>query len=126
MTRTIAASLLSAALLLASAAGAAEPASIPPIRKEFLAERANCDRIADTDARHTCRREAGAAYVEEKRGTLAEGTNFEQNRLARCAAYKNAEDRGYCERRMRGEGKVVGSVESGGILRELVVPVPAD
>ena len=117
-----------ALLLLASCAPAlaAEPAEVPPIRKEFLAERAHCDRIADPDARHTCRREAGAAYVEEKRGSLVEGNNFEQNKLARCAAYKNAEDRGYCERRMRGEGRVVGSVESGGILRELVVPVPAD
>lgn len=112
--------------LMAGAAGAADPGMAAAAREEFLRERAACDRYREPEARKTCRREAGAAMLETRRGTLAEGEDFEANRVARCAVHRTAEDRGYCERRMRGEGTVSGSIEGGGLLRELKVTVPAE
>lgn len=97
------------------------------IHQRYLDERAQCAGKTG-DGRTTCLREAGAAQVEARRGTLAadDSANFEKNRLARCDVHKNAEERDYCLRRMRGEGTTSGSVESGGILRELTVVVPAE
>jgi len=97
------------------------------IHQQYLQERSQCDTKSGED-RKTCLREAGAAQMEARRGTLAadDASNYETNRLARCDVHKNAEERDYCLRRMRGEGTTSGSVEGGGILRELVVTVPAE
>ena len=60
-----------------------------------------------------------------KRGRLGDGqSSYEQNRLARCDRLP-AGDREDCVRRMHGEGTVSGSVEGGGIYRELRTTVPA-
>ena len=114
---------LAAFALSAYAAGPARTAS----PDTFAQERAACDSSTLVD-RTACRREAGAARVEARRGTLAadDNTDFEKNRLARCDLHKNADERDYCLRRMRGEGTTSGSVEGGGILRELTVIVPAE
>jgi len=98
-------------LLAAAAAAAAAPA-----------------KPADKGQRDPAVREEQAARQEARRGELARGDNpaeFERNRLARCDKHQG-EDRDYCIRRMNGEGTVSGSVEGGGIYRELRVTVPAD
>lgn len=79
-----------------------------------------------TDARDPSVREAQAARVEAKRGGLTDVNDAqrERNRFARCDAHQG-EDREYCIRRMKGEGTVSGSVEGGGLLRELRVTEPA-
>jgi len=101
------------ALLATSAPAAAESSGAPDIHARYLHERAQCMHIAAPDARKTCLREAGAAQVEARRGTLIEPhENYAQNRLARCNYY-------------RGEGTVTGSVEEGAVVRQLVVTVPA-
>src|SRR5690242_16350502 len=114
---------------LAFAASAADrPArDATGIHQRYVDERAQCADKSGDD-RKTCLREAGAAQYEAKRGTLAadDSSNYEANREARCAVHKNADERDYCLRRMRGEGTTSGSVEGGGILRELVVTVPAE
>lgn len=82
----------------------------------------------DNDRRDPALREAGAAKQEARQGILARGDNpaeFERNRLARCDKHAG-EDRDLCIRRMNGEGTVSGSVEGGGIYRELRVQIPAD
>lgn len=113
---------LSAVALGASAAGPARTASTDT----FAQERAACDSNTVED-RTACRREAGAARIEARRGTLGqENTDFDRNRMARCDVHKNADEREYCLRRMRGEGTTSGSVAGGGILRELTVVVPAE
>lgn len=120
--KTLLFSALAAFALGASAAGPARIASTDT----FAQERAACDSSTILD-RTACRREAGAARIEARRGTLGqENTDFEQNKMARCDVHKNAEERDYCLRRMRGEGTTTGSVEGGGILRELIVVVPAE
>lgn len=90
----------------------------------YQADRAACLSGQTSQDRATCLREAGAALQEARRGRLDDGqARFEQNRLLRCDR-QPAEDRQYCVRRMNGEGLTSGSVEGGGIYRELVVPVP--
>ena len=104
---------------------AADKADLSGARARYQEERARCMQSASEDQK-ACLREAGAALQAARRGQLDEdGTQFEKNRLTRCAYLPDA-DRPDCERRMRGEGTVSGSVESGGIYRELRTFVPAD
>ncbi|MEW6690156.1 MAG: hypothetical protein AB1452_13820 [Pseudomonadota bacterium] len=122
----LALAVLGAIALPASAAGAKGSGESSAIHQRFLEERAGCESLSGDD-RTTCRREAGAAQIEARRGTLSdEGGDFERNRLARCEFHQRADEREYCLRRMRGEGTVTGSVEGGGLLRELTVTVPAE
>ena len=111
---------------LSGALQAADTGRVSEARNAYQAERARCLGEPATEDRTACLREAGAALAEAKAGRLAAGTDFEQNRLARCDVHKVQAEHDYCLRRMRGEGKVSGSVEGGGILRELTVVVPAD
>ncbi len=114
------------ALSVSTPAPAANSGPAADAHQRYLEDRAACMSKASDD-RKTCLREAGAAQVEARRGQLTDPeASLEQNKFARCAYHKDAMEREYCERRMRGEGTVVGSVADGGILRELVVPVPAN
>jgi hypothetical protein len=90
----------------------------------YQQERAVCLSGQSHQDRDTCLREAGAALQEAKMGKPAEGANsYEQNQAARCEQLP-ASDREDCVRRLR-EGTVSGSVEGGGIYRELRTTVPA-
>ncbi len=70
-------------------------------------------------------REAGAALVEARRGGLAatDESTYVKNTMDRCVPLPPA-DQEDCVRRMQGEGMVKGSVEEGGIYRELRRTVP--
>ncbi|MGV8891470.1 MAG: hypothetical protein ACOH2K_00680 [Burkholderiaceae bacterium] len=91
----------------------------------YQAERAMCNSGQSYQDRATCLREAGAALQESKKGRLGSGKGtdgmYKQNALIRCNALP-ADDREACQRRIEGEGTTSGSVRSGGVLRELVVP----
>ena len=92
----------------------------------FATAAAAADR-SNTDARDPSAREARAAREEARRGRLTENATPEErerNRYARCDNLQG-DDRQYCIRRMNGEGTVSGSVEGGGLYRELTVTVPA-
>lgn len=116
--------MLGGALL--AVAPAAAQSTAPGARSNpqsgYQAERAACMRRPAGDERRTCLREMGAAQQEARRGGLtAPGeAEYEKNRLARCQVHKTAEDRALCERLMK-EGTVSGSVEGGGIYRELII-----
>ena len=111
-----------AAMLATILAQAAEPARPGELGKIYQQERAVCQGVEDKAA---CIREAGAALQEARGGKLADAnTSFESNRIARCS-YLKGDDKEYCVRRMNGEGTTSGSVQGGGILRELTVTVPA-
>ena len=60
-----------------------------------------------------------AANQERPRGNLTDAPDA--NKFARCDYHKDPNDREYCIRRMKGEGTVSGSVEGGGVMRELRV-----
>lgn len=112
------------ALLVAGIAVAAA-ADMSEAQARYKQERANCTSGQSHQDRTTCLKEAGAALNEAKRGNLGSGAGqYEQNQLKRCEVLP-AEDREDCLRRMRGEGTISGSVEGGGIYRELRTTVPA-
>lgn len=111
------------ALLSATAVTAANRGKLSDAQSAYQRDRAACLSGQTHQDRATCLREAGAALQEARRGRLEDsGSQFEQNRLLRCEK-QPPEDREYCVRRMKGEGTTSGSVEGGGIIRELVVPV---
>ena len=117
--------LVLASLLLVIATSAAHAESVAQAQANYQKERADCLSGQTSEGKKTCLQEAGAALNDAKRGTLDKNNgNFEQNALARCNVFKNAEDHDLCVRRQR-EGSVSGSVAGGGDIRELTVIVPA-
>jgi hypothetical protein len=87
-------------------------------------ERQNCMDGNTNQDRATCLREAGAARQESQRGNLRDSADYGSNASKRCDTLP-ADQKADCERRSMGEGSVSGSVGSGGVVRELVTPVPA-
>jgi len=88
-------------------------------------DRAACMRSDSQHERTSCLREAGA--VRAQGANRAPGVTPEarmDNAMKRCVDLP-PENRGTCERMVRGEGSVSGSVAGGGQIRELVTPVPA-
>ena len=109
-----------AAPLSGSWAGIGAKSRSPEATYRF--ERQKCLSGRSHQDRATCLKEAGAALAEARRGRLDNGVSERQlaeNRVARCAAQPESE-RADCERLARGEGTVVGSVEGGGVVKELV------
>lgn len=106
---------------------AAHPSSPAAPASRYQSERADCLDGSSHQDRQTCLREAGAALAEARRGTLVSGdpSTFERNAKLRCDSLPPA-DRTACEARMSGRGTVSGSVEGGGVYRELVEIVPAE
>ena len=97
-------------------------------RERYHAERAICIGGLSHQPREVCLREAAAAYgaalkgdLDDPLGHLSDSQQrYQENRLRRCDVLP-AEDRDLCRARMRGEGVTRGSVEEGGIYRELTV-----
>lgn len=112
------------ALLCASQAHAADQGTVSDAQAVYQQDRAACMRGDTNQVRATCLAEAGAAREEATRGAQSGNAQgqFEANRLRRCENLP-AQDRDDCIRRMNGEGTTRGSVQSGGIYRELVTPV---
>ena len=118
--RLIAALLLGGLAFAAHADAGSDRTSDAKARYE--SERAACLNGSSNEDRKTCLKEAGAAYEEARRGKLDNHHDaYDQNAYKRCDA-QPAEDRDACRRRIQGEGSVTGSVEAGGILREITVP----
>lgn len=115
-----------ALLAAASPASAADAGSAEPIRQQYQADRAACLSGRTGEDLKDCLREAGAAAQAARQGKLLEGPdeNFRQNALARCAPLP-PEQREACRMRIEGAGTVTGSVEGGGLYRELIVREPA-
>ncbi len=123
----LAARLLAVAtmLLLQPLAWAAPPASVPA-QSRYQQDRAACLDSNSQQDRSSCLREAGAVKAESPPSPAVRETADDRarNALQRCNELPG-DMRDPCERRVRGEGTVSGSVPAGGVLRELVIPVPA-
>lgn len=120
-------SLATAALAIALPASAAGGVDKASIEANYQAARSTCQAMAVPADRTNCLRDAGAARAQALR-TGPSSTSAEQlqrNALQRCQAHKSAEDQAICERMARGDGNTSGSVESGGVIRELTTQVPA-
>jgi hypothetical protein len=115
----------SSAASVAPVASAAGPGADAAARQRYERERSVCLSGQSNQARDTCLQEAGAALAESRRGGLsAEAEGYQANQQRRCDALPTAQ-RKDCLSRMQGAGSVSGSVQSGGIYRELVTREPA-
>lgn len=102
-------------------------AKTPPVddaQARYRQEMAACDHITTPQDKTSCRLEARNSLAEARRGALNQvltPAQYQANALQRCAVHQD-DDRAACEARMRGEGRVDGSVGQGGLLRELETP----
>ena len=111
------------ALMLVTAGTAAAASRASEAQQRYQEERAVCLSGHSNQERSTCMKEAGAAFAESKRDGLgrSNANELQRNRRTRCDALK-AGDHADCLRRMDGEGVTSGSVQQGGIIRELSRP----
>jgi hypothetical protein len=118
--------LCAAGAAMVSTVAAAGP-GVPDAQARYQKDRAACLSGETNQDRATCLREAGAALVESRRGglTSTDESTYVKNSMDRCVPLPAA-DQEDCVRRMQGEGTVIGSVEEGGIYRELHRTVPLD
>jgi hypothetical protein len=127
--RTVAALGLAAwalGTMLAASAAMVDGSNAAGAQARYQEERAACMRDdRGPEIRANCLKEAGAVLQATRRGTNADGpVSYEQNQRVRCDRLP-ADDREDCLRRMRGEGDVSGSVQGGGIFREIRTTTPA-
>lgn len=128
-TKSAAGAFLAGACLVllsaASPASAADSSGADSIRQQYQADRAACLSGRTGEDLQACLREAGAAAQAERRGQLEhQQENYRQNALARCAPLP-PDEREACRLRVEGAGTVRGSVEGGGLYRELRIREPA-
>lgn len=109
------------AILAALPALAADPARVSADPKtRYARESAACSRIAEHGARANCLSEASTRLAATQPTQPGESTELlRQNAIKRCEALPELE-RKDCLLRMQGQGTVSGSVEGGGLYRELV------
>jgi len=110
---------------LGAAGGACVQPAADGSRARFDAERKACRAGLTGKDTQTCLTEAHNAYGERRRGADLQVSPEEllYNRLRRCEVHQGPE-RTDCEARMRGQGQTSGSVDGGGLLRELTTVVP--
>ena len=85
----------------------------------YTHERAWCIANTAGEERASCLKNSGAAQVERGRGTLdTNGRAFETNAMQRCDVFLS-EERGACEARVAGYGSASGSVQGGGIIKQV-------
>lgn len=87
----------------------------------YRMEREACMSGQSHQDRETCLKEAAAAQGEARAGRLDDraAASYRQNALERCRVLPTS-DRDACVARIDGTGRISGSVEGGGILREYV------
>ena len=113
-----------AASLLAMTAATAQVAGVAPgttgidATGNFQSEVQSCLSGRTQQDRDTCLREARNARADKQRGALDTGAAYQANARARCEVLQG-EEKAACEARMMGYGNVSGSVEGGGVLREV-------
>jgi hypothetical protein len=126
--RRLRAIAVGAAMLTAAAAWAQSDAAgaRSSIESTYQRDRAACMASDSQHERTSCLREAGAVRAQALSGVARGGESKEElmrNALERCKR-QPADQQAICERMVRGEGSTTGSVESGGMIRELTIMEP--
>lgn len=116
--------LLCASFCLSAHAETSTQPQQDELTARYQKDLSECEAQQATQDLAACRLEARNALAEAKRNLLSETTTnlFETNQLKRCRVFKG-DDREACEARVRNEGSSTGSVQSGGLLREVVRPI---
>lgn len=110
-----------AGLLLAFQAYAQTPEELAAAKARYKQEIAACKAGNPVAGNSNCAREARNTLAEFRRGRMNESllaSDFTRNALQRCEVHQG-DDKADCIARIRGQGRVQGSVAGGGILREL-------
>ena len=116
---------LTAALGCTSAWAGGKTSPSENAKQRYEQERAACLNGQTNQSRHDCLREAGAALHDANKGKLDDvGEDYQANQRLRCQPLP-AEEQRDCMARMTGQGTVAGSVEAGGLYRELKTIEPA-
>jgi hypothetical protein len=91
------------------------------IEANYQRDRAACAAITVPADRSNCLRDAGAARAQALRNgpRTASPEELARNAVQRCQQHP-PEQQVICERMARGEGRASGSVQGGGVIRELV------
>lgn len=111
--------LMSVAFAAGAHAAAQSPAT-DTAQARYKQERAACLEGRSHQDRETCLKEATNALAEARKNPeTADKQELKQNALARCDRVRK-EDRPACEQMAKGHGKVSGSVEGGGVVKEIV------
>lgn len=120
--RWVAAAALAVCLPAAWAAGPDKAA----IEAAYQRDRAACQSLSPTQDRTNCLRDAAAHRAQALRTGVHSPSpaTLERNALQRCEQ-QPPEQKAICERMARGEGTSSGSVQGGGVIREIVTQVPA-
>lgn len=124
--RSLRLGLLTLSLLSAGGAWAQVPLGKAEIDARFQQDKAACMALDGTQERSSCLREAGAVRAEALRGIPKGGESAEarlRNALQRCNPLP-PDRKAICERMVRGEGSESGSVQGGGVIRELTIMEP--
>lgn len=121
----LAVSLACAALwLMTTAASAADVPAAPARPVVDAPNHLLCTHGPSHDGKPTCMSRADAAVERSRQAALdKDPAQYLRNAMMRCQRLPEA-DRRDCESRMRGRGTTTGSVEGGGLYRELVTRDP--
>lgn len=85
----------------------------------YQQERAWCLANTSGPEQATCLQSAAAALAEKRRGTLDNnGANFDANAMQRCNVL-TGEDKAACQARVAGMGSASGSVQGGGVIKQV-------
>ncbi|CAM4333590.1 N-acetyltransferase YedL [Bordetella tumbae] len=108
-----------------SAANAADAPTAASIQSQYEHDVQRCNSGQTNQSKAVCLQEAGAAREEAQRKRLDDGqsANYGNNSVDRCTKLPQPQ-RQDCLQQMQSPSTVKGSVESGGVLRETVIPVP--
>jgi hypothetical protein len=106
------------------AANAAKPEANAQAQAQYQKDVARCKSGDTNQDRATCLREAGAALNETRHNRLVEpGAAYAPDATKRCKALPTEQQQD-CLTQMSGQNTTTqGSVGSGGVLRETVIPV---
>lgn len=111
---------LAAGLLLCTTGSGAAAADDLRYRQDMQ----DCREGRTSQSRADCEHEARNARAEARRGALGTPVDPASQAQRRCAVFKQEGDHADCLARQGANARVSGSVEGGGVLRELVTPVP--
>ena len=115
---------LVACVVLAQPAAAAP--SVAAAKAAYQRDRAVCMQARHRDRRADCLSEASTALAAALPSVPdMDPGRYARNAVERCKALREP-DRGDCVLRMQGRGTTRGSVDSGGIYRELITVIPGD
>jgi len=113
-----------ATLLHLSDALAAGPGLSSQAQANYAHDMAICNSGQSNQSLESCRRDAGSALAEAKRGQLNDVPDqYQKNALRRCESH-TGDDRQACEARVLGQGDITSGAKAGGLLRKSITVTP--